>query len=72
LKQLKTEVKKDDEEEDLLTDYDDEKEVKNVVGIKDSLLKALYDSSDDDEIPTLGNPSFEEEVHYQTPKVILK
>jgi hypothetical protein len=71
LKQLKTEVKKDDEDEDLLTDYDDEKEIKNVVGIKDSLLKALYDSSDEDEIPSLSTPSFEEEVKYQTPKVIL-
>jgi hypothetical protein len=71
LNQLKTEVKKDDEDEDLLTDYDDEKEIKNVVGIKDSLLKALYDSSDEDEIPSLNTPSFEEEVKYQTPKVIL-
>ena len=66
-----TTTKTDDEDEDLLINYDDEEiESKNIVGIKDSLLKDLYDSSDEDdeELPQ-KNPFFEEEVPYQTPKV---
>ena len=70
LKSTTTKKPENDDKEDLLINYDDQVEQKNIVGIKDSLLKELYDSSSDfDKQETHPNPFFEIEVPHQTPKV---